>query len=491
VKRLATAAVLALSLAGCGSTVQVSSTGTVAPDGLGNSTTLDGTAGTAPGGLSSAPGGSALSVGASGSRQSVSGAPRSSTAGSATGSVGTSKGSATAAGSRTPVRVGVLYGTGVDQAANAIGISGLTTGDTKAQAAAVFAWVNAHGGLGGHPLVPVYYAISATDSSNNPDAAYQAACTSLAQDGKVRFVVTILNLRPVSLPCFSKYGIGLLDDESGVSDATMAKYATYLAGPGDFAPGRMLKNLVDDLWSRGWLTSASKVGSFTYDTPDNVALVEGPLTRALAAHGLKIASKQRVSNDSSSISQASSASLQFRAAGVDRVIPVTASPLFVMNAASSQNYHPAYALYSSFGPGALLEGAAPKDQLANAAGIGWQPFLDIGAGTHPGPVSSNETLCFSLMKAAGQASSSATVKGFQAQVCNTVFYLKAMIDRLPGVPADLFTAARPLLGSSFLSADTFRTDVTHRVDGAGGFRDLTYDQRCSCFQYTSPIKDAS
>lgn len=403
----------------------------------------------------------------------------------------TSRGAAGGTSSHAPLRVGVMYETGTEQLASAMGISGLTTGDTKAQAAAVFSWVNAHGGLGGHPVVPVYYGISATDLSNNADQAYQAACTSLAEDGKVRFVTTILNLRPVAMPCFAKHGIGVLDDETGVSASTMAKYATHLAAPGEFAMERLLKDLVDDLWSRGWLTASSKVGSFAYDDPDNTALVDGALTRALAAHGLKIASKQRVANDSSGISGASSVSLQFRSAGVDRVIPVGASPLFLMNSASSQNYHPWYALYSYFGPGALLESAAPRDQLAHSAGIGWQPFLDIGAGTRPGPVSSNETLCFAVMKSAGQASSSSTVKGFQAQVCNTVFYLKAMADRLPGIPADLFSASRPLIGTGFPSADTFRTDVTRRVDGAGGYRDLSYEQSRSCFQYTSPIKDAS
>ena len=49
-------------------------------------------------------------------------------------------------------------------------------------------------------------------------------------------------------------------------------------------------------------------------------------------------------------------------------------------------------LNSRLGPGALLETAAPRDQLVNSAGIGWQPYLDIGAGKKPGPVSSRETL---------------------------------------------------------------------------------------------------
>lgn len=481
---------MALSVSACGSTVQLTSTA-AGPDGLSPAPSLDGSAASAPGASGDLAGASVASTSAGaltathGSSGSAPSAPASRSATSS--STGPGAGEV----SHTPIRVGVLYAQGVDQAAKAIGISGLTTGDTKAQAAAVVSWANAHGGLGGHPLVPVYYAIQASEDASNGDAAYQAACTSLTEDGKVQFVVTILNLRPVTMPCFSKHGVAVLDDESGLGDGTIAKYGRFLASPGDFATGRMLTNMVDDLWARGWLTSSSKVGSFTWDSPDGAELVDGALTKALAAHGLKIASKQSVSQDSGGVDQASSVALQYRAAGVDRVIPVLASPLFVMNAASSQNYHPAYALYSSFGPGALLESAAPKDQLKGAAGIGWQPFLDIGAGTHPGPVSSNETLCFALMKASGQASTAATVRGFQVQVCNTLFYLKTMLDRMPSNPADLLLATRPLIGASFRPADTFRSDMTHRADGAAGFRDLTYEQSCSCFQYTSPVKNAS
>lgn len=468
----------------CGSTVQVA--GEQGLSGLGQGDGLGvGPDGTAIDALGAAPNG--VSAG--------SGPGSTDASGSGTGS-GTdpgvsgqqASGRGAAGSSNAPIRVGVLYAKGLDGAASAMGINGLTTGDTKAQAKAVFDWVNAHGGLGGRPVQVFSYGIDAAQSGNSPDGAYEAACTALTQDYKVRYVVTILNLRPNTLPCFSRRGVGVLDDQSGVSDATMAKYAAYLAGPGDFAPGRMIRILVDDLWKRGWLTPKSKVGSFAADTPDGAAVVEGPLTQALRAHGLRIVSDQRVSMDGNFAAQSSSAVLKFRSEGVDRIIPVLANPLFVMHTASSQSYHPAYAMYSSFGPGALMEGNAPKDQLKNSAGIGWQPFLDIGAGKHPGPVSSRETLCFALMKAAGQSSTSATTKGFQLQVCNVIFYLKAAADALRSVPNDLLTASRPVIGSSFRPADTFRTDVTHRPDGAAGYRALAYQTNCSCYQYVSPVR---
>jgi hypothetical protein len=392
--------------------------------------------------------------------------------------------------STAPVKVGVLYIEGADQAAAALGI-GLTTGDTKAQAKAIIAALNTQGGLAGRTITPVLYGMNASDLSSNPSGVYQAACTSLAQDSKVAFVVSYVNPLASAIACFAKAKIPFLDDQSLLADAVQKQYAASFSAPGDFAPGRLMKNLVDGLWAQGWLTPKSKVGSYTFDTKENIALVESALVPALAAHGLTIVKKAAVSSSVSGVSQSSNASLQYRTAGVDRIIPVSANPLFVMQAASSQGYHPRYALYSSIGPGALLESAAPKDQLAGAAGIGWQPFLDIGAGTKPGPVSANETRCFAIMKAAGQASSSATVKGLQASLCDVLFFLKAAADKVGGAPFDVIRRASPLIGTTFPSANTFRSDVSKRVDGAAGYRDLAYQQDCGCFQYVSGIHPAA
>ena len=51
----------------------------------------------------------------------------------------------------------------------------------------------------------------------------------------------------------------------------------------------------------------------------------------------------------------------------------------------------------------------------------------------------------------------------------------------------MLTAGRGLIGAGFVSADTFRTDLTRRTDGVAGYRRLAYQQSCSCFQYVSPV----
>lgn len=74
--------------------------------------------------------------------------------------------------------------------------------------------------------------------------------------------------------------------------------------------------------------------------------------------------------------------------------------------------------------------------------------------------------------------------------------LRASVGRAGGLAApqvsylevanDLLTPSRPVIGG-FPHADTFRTDVTRRPDGAADYRDLAYQTNC-CYQHVSPVR---
>jgi hypothetical protein len=483
------AAVVALALAGCGSTVQVRSTATVGQGGLNELGTTGGAVSTTTGGGSAVqnPGttGAVVPQGTSGTTgASTGGVPTPTSvasAGTTTGAVATNE----------PIKIGVITQPGLETAAKAFGLDGVTTGDTKAQVEAVVAWIRANGGLGGHPIQVFEYAI---DMSQTSAEVWQTnACASMAEDHKVRFVVTVLASLQTLAACLAKHGIGLLADNSNFGDKTMAQYAPIMGNPSELGVGRMMTLLVDDLWRQGWLKAGSKIGVLALDSPDGRATTDGPFMAALRKHGLKPASTVYINpnNGDGGSSASGNAVLTFRASNVDRIIPVMYSPLYFMLAAESQRYYPAYAMVSANGPGALLEGTAPQNQLKNAAGIGWAPYLDIGKGPKPPPVNARATLCFELMKKGGQAATSALVKGFQAQVCDVLFYLKDLTDLAPTIPGDLLTSARIRLGTGFVSPATYRVDVTHRTAGVGGYRSLAYLDSCTCFQYVSPVVAAS
>jgi hypothetical protein len=364
-----------------------------------------------------------------------------------------------------------------------LGIKGLSTGDPAAQARALASYINRHGGVDGHQIQLSYGVVNASISQSNVESAYGAACAKLVQDDKVSYVVSYVNLTTSRLACYAKAGVTVLDDQSGIPDPAGNAHAATFASPGELALGRAVSTLVDDLWRRGWLTAKSKVGTFTWDTTDGHLLVSRFLLPALARHGLKVAASAYTGNGGGAANQGGTV-LQFRTRGVDRVIPIAASPLFLMSAAQSQGYHPAYAITSTFGPGALIESSAPKEQLRNAAGIGWDKYLDIGAGKMPDAVSSNETLCFRIMQSAGQGSSDHTVRTFQTALCNVMLFLQAAGKKF-GLGPDTLTLARQA-HFRFPPADAFGVEmVPGRADGVAAYRDIAYESGCSCFQYTS------
>ncbi|HWA67749.1 MAG TPA: hypothetical protein VG899_15415 [Mycobacteriales bacterium] len=382
-----------------------------------------------------------------------------------------------------PVRVGVLYVGGVSALASALGIPGLSTGDPSAQAKAIADYINPHGGLAGRPIALYPEPVNVSLTAANTDSAYAAACAGLVQDDKVSFVVSYTNLSAIDLACYVHAGVTVLDDQAEVPDSTANADENTFAAPGELAVGRATVALVDDLWRRGWLNSKSKVGALTWDTPDGQDFASHYLAPALSRHGLALAATAYVSQGTSGANQAGSV-LQFRTKGVNRIIPIATSPLFFMEAAQTQGYHPEYAVTSIFGPGALVESTAPKAQLTGAAGIGWDKYLDIGAGKMPGPVSGNETLCFKIMAAAGQQSSSNTVKTFQTALCNDLLFLQAASKRF-GLGPDMLTLARQAR-FGFPPADAFAIRLEPgRADGVSAYRDVSYETSCGCFQYTS------
>ncbi|HVV74866.1 MAG TPA: hypothetical protein VHC43_02445 [Mycobacteriales bacterium] len=382
-----------------------------------------------------------------------------------------------------PVRVGLLYVSGATALAQSLGISGLSTGDPVAQAKAITAYINGHGGLAGRRIQLYEGAVNASSAASNVESAYGAACAKLVQDDKVSYVVSYTNLSASRLACYAKAGVTLLDDQSGVPDPAGAADANLFASPGELALGRASRELVDDLWRRGWLNARSKVGTFSWDTPDGHLFISKYLDPALASHGLKPVAAAFVTNDASAANQGGTV-LKFRSSGVDRVIPIAASPLFFMEAAQTQGYYPAYAVTSTWGPGALIESTAPKNQLRNAAGIGWDKYLDIGAGKMPGAVSSNETLCFHIMKSAGQASNTTTVQTFETALCNVMLFLQAVSKKF-GLGPQMLQLARDA-NFTFPSADAFVIRLAPgRADGVSAYRDIAYETSCNCFQYTS------
>jgi hypothetical protein len=183
---------LAALLAACGTTVPAAQQQLGGSSGLGTSGDLTATTsgGTATGGttgtaLGGSTGGSASSLGTGTGSTAVPGTP--------TGAApSTSSGSAPVAGvtDKSPVRVGFELIRGGNAAISAAFGTPVNFGDGKLEVTAIVDDINAHGGLNGRKILPFF----ASWDVASKDAGREATCRSLAEDSKVTFMITVINL---------------------------------------------------------------------------------------------------------------------------------------------------------------------------------------------------------------------------------------------------------------------------------------------------------
>jgi hypothetical protein len=336
--------------------------------------------------------------------------------------------------------------------------------------------------VAGHRLVPVWAPFKTVGDTQDQ---HPGLCQQLTVDNKVFAVLSVLGMDPEFDSCFSKAHLPLLDDAAGLTQGYLN--GMTLVTPGAPLGEREYRDEIADMIHRGALTKSTKIGVLWLGEPKSNQLVSGTVLPTLKADGLQITSTFAATNDSNQIASYGNAVLQFETKGVDMVISVGTSPLFFMNDAESQHYFPHYVLNSDYGPGALLELAAPKDQLANSVGVGWQPYSDVDAGHNPGPVTPNETRCLKIMAGAGLSSSSTLTILLQLQTCDAFFVLAAALNHAAQVTVPAMVNGTLALGQSFLATDTFRTSFGNRLDGVAAARDFSYFSSCSCFQYDRPL----
>jgi hypothetical protein len=366
------AAVVLATMTGCGSTVQMRSTG----DALSGPSELG--AGLGSGG----PDGGDVTQGGGEPGSS----PNSTTRGAGAGGGSSARGPAVrsgsgSAGSRT-FTVGLGYSSDAEAALRAIGASN-TLGDVKAAGDAVVRYINGHGGIAGARLVPAWYDASATDS---PAAIAEQQCTYWTQDRHIDAAVAggsvvdmnVLRtcLGKVGVPAVSvQYHVQTLAADLAASDLWVEPYALPLEG--------LAELYVDGLFRQGYFNGA-KLGLLYDDGSEWASTVARVLKPALARRGVTLASEAtmriRGAGDVSSGSASlSGAILKFRSAGVTHVMFFEPwdGYAFFMQQARSQHWYPKYGLttQTAFQP-AFETGIIPADQLAEAILIGWSPVLD-------------------------------------------------------------------------------------------------------------------
>jgi hypothetical protein len=380
---------------------------------------------------------------------------------------------------------------GLKTAGGAVGIDGAALGDPDAFAAATVKWVNAHGGVAGHPIRLVTANTDPT-SSTPLEQQDQAACAKFTEDNKAKVVISIVVTTPAFDDCMAKRGVLYIANSIVQPDSSFIMSAgnRFSVSP---ASDRVAVTLARELVRNGYTKDAGiKLGMATEAHPwfqRAGAAFKAELARA---GGPPIVEEffgcSGCSSDQAKV-EAQNAVLRFRAAGVTHlVLPdgSTGGTNFLLQANSS-GYFPRLAITSSNTPTLLVLDAPNPQGYRGAVGIGWMPVLDTDGNPSHGapPPSEREKLCDQIMAAQPGATRNNRLAEEQAQfTCDGFFLLKETSDRLGKVDLGSFRTGLEGLGESFRPFLTFSAFFgPGRRDGAQSYRPLRFDDGCACFAY--------
>ena len=376
----------------------------------------------------------------------------------------------------------------------ALGAGGEDPGDERRYYRAVIDDVNARGGVLGRKLVPVFHGFSANDS--NVEVVAQAACETFTKDNQV----LIMTFRgDVAYECAKKAGI-LVTGTGNIGP-------TYQEFPNLFAPSlirleRMFEVTVRSMVKAGWHKPSppwptGKIGLITWDDAEYRYAMKHGYLKGMRDTGLKATDVRyiKVPDNVQALGDASAAIsnavLRFREQGIDHVFigdgPAgvfsgTGLTLLFLQSAKSQGYYPRYGFNSYNSPDFPQH---PQDQLVGMVAIDFvdnQPANDQGIA----PNQARER-CFALMRKKGLPVGQNQTQNVAAGACEFVWFAEAAVKQATaGTTLPYMIQAAESLGTNYRSPTTYGTRLSPTLhDGARLFRELRYDESCSCIKYTS------
>ena len=506
------AAAAAILLAGCGSTVQ----------GLGNNAAGQNQGlGVPTNGSTVAPGGAALPGSTPGAV--VPGGQAGGNGGTATG---TFTGGGSTGGSPTTthlvngvpqgvgitadkIYLGIGYETNGDAANAAFGATGISQGDPQADAKAVVADINEHGGIAGRQVVPVWHAINAASNDTYADMDQQT-CAAYTQDAHV-FAAMDKGLTDNFPACMQH--AGAMNFNSGTilyPDQAELQQFPYYFDAGTLTTDRVFQQLPRSLTTMGYFNgwdanlgqassaAATKVGVLTYDHPEwNRALPRLLSGLASAGHAvspddvIKVQWPNSTSDTRNLVTAVGNAELKFRQDGVNHVILLDANGLqllFFSRAAQGQHYYPRYGLDSGSGAQTLESGSdVDPQQLNGAVGFGWSPGLDLTPSAAAKYEPPRMKACLQMIdKRTGQdLEGQPNAAGIAVSFCDVMYLLKWGVEHAgQSITRDTVRAALEHAGTSYPAVEFLQEYYgPNRHDGVQVGWNFAWDSSCTCTKY--------
>ena len=446
-------------------------------------------------------------------------------AGTTAGSIGTGGGESRPGGAPAPVPTalattsagklivpfGVVYLKGLDQAYKAVGASSSTT-DSKADYETVIKALNARPDAR-IVLKAGYYAIDAS-SPQSKATQLEAACQHFISDVHVTLVASYESGPEGALAaCLQKHGIPLIDGSAGASiGASIQRAVPDLWQPSQLSLDRLgaleasylvRNHWADERWgsaARCATVTAPRIGVVTFDRPSWRAAYNNATAPTFKALGHPVYDAVFLAVSGSTAEQLAQASsgaqnavLKFSNECIDHVAFVgnVALDYLFMNVAQQQGYNPRYGLSSLEAPPVIVQNLAqPTSQLHGAIGPGWSPYSDVDMSALDKSSQESAASCRAILKKGGQEPTDNNSMLLALPSCEGPMFAVAVIEKwLAGGKVGSLLDVVNGMGTSYRPAGTFtgRIDASHH-DGAAAYRGFAYVDGCTCFRYTTPLR---
>lgn len=394
------------------------------------------------------------------------------------------------------IYVGVMTQKDASVAYKAAGANGIDIGDTEAQAKAAAKVINASGGIFGRTISLVFRDVSTVSTALNPDDAGNASCTYFTEDHPVVAVVSILTIMDGAgwRSCLAQRGVALLSaaltaiDDTAIS-SVKPSYTPLAAPSWNALSALLMKRLEAQGWFGGWDaklgrpgTAKPKFGVLVPDTPEGARTAK-VIIGALSAAGHPGAISYRYQPPGNNIQPAV---LYFAGNGVDHLISSNIELSTFMTSAENQRYRPRYGITTFNSPLANLASLAPAAQNQGAVGIGWAPNYDVSAANDPGVRGPGQQSCDTAMRAAGLNYKNKRLAGaFAYSICDGFQLLAQGAKAGKGLTAAAIRAGSVALGNRFANALSFGSALhAGSTFVPGTVRDISYVSSCSCYRYS-------
>lgn len=358
--------------------------------------------------------------------------------------------------------------------------------DSEAVIKAYVDYVNKNGGVAGRKLVHVTEDADPVNASSQ-----QAACIKLTTDEKVFAVFDTASTLGVAQNCYAQKGVILTTTASATnSEQNFQRNGGMLASSGS-SQNRVLLNWTDLALAAGQIgPGKGKLGILSTECAPDPEAIDGDFKPYLKSKGVEYVDV-RVSCDlAAAQQQVGGAVLQFRQAGVDRVLP---SAIFVtvnnyLQAAEAQQYRPQYLCSDMWGLCLdIFTRNFPQAQWANTKGFTFSHSGEDKAGIPNSPAVKR---CNDILVEAG-------VPGITEQMgrdagavafCDSFFlWVTAMRNAPPNPRRADFPAALAAIGDQWQSpyANIARFGG-NKFNGGDDYAPVQWLAECSCHTQTGP-----